>query len=84
MQRVQLLAALHRLFLLSQRTDDSCHAGHRLAKILTGVLDFLALALQLVNDGMLALPYLSDFLDTIAPEGQHNDSDDDIYRQGPP
>ena len=83
-ERVQLLTAFQRLFALCHVADDGCHAGHGLAQLVAGQLDFLALALQLLNDGLLAQPYRSELLDAITPYGQNQDGDDDIDAEHPP
>ena len=84
MQGVQLFLALHGLFSDGHVANDGGHAGHRHAQVVTGTLDFLALSLQLVDDGALALPDLLELLHTVAPEGHDDDGHEDVGGQHPP
>ena len=83
-ERVQLLLALHRGFAFGHIADNGRHTSHRLSKFVAGELDFLTLAHQLVNHGLLASPDSLELLDTITPDSDDDNQDDDINGEHPP
>ena len=84
MERVKLLASFHGCLSLCHISNNGCHTCHRLSKLVTGELDFLALASQFVNNGLLASPDALELVDAITPYGNNDDEDDDIDGEHPP
>ena len=84
MEGVQLLATFHRRLVFGHVADNGGHTRHRLAKLITGKLDFLALTCQLVDNGLLAAPDSLELLDAITPDGDNDNQDNHINREHPP
>ena len=84
MQRVELFAALQTLLAHGHVADDGSHACHRLAQFVAGELDFLALALEFLDDGVALLPGLLVLVDAVAPDDDNDDEYDDVEREHPP
>ena len=81
---VELFALLQCALFLGEVHDDSCHARHRLAQVVTGRLYFLTLLYKFANDGLLLFPQQTDTVHALFPHVDDDDKDEGIDTNHPP